>query len=47
MITAAWTWTDIRSFEENALGYQRAQLAGTLVITAALVLGSALFGYLS
>jgi hypothetical protein len=44
MITATWTWTDIRSFEENALGYQRAQQAWTLVITAALVLVVALFG---
>jgi hypothetical protein len=24
MITATWTWTDIRSFEEDAFGYQRA-----------------------
>ena len=44
MITAIWTWTDIRNFEENASGYQRAQLAGTLVIAAALVLLVVLFG---
>jgi hypothetical protein len=27
MITATWTWTDIRNFEENPSGCQRAQLA--------------------
>jgi hypothetical protein len=26
MITATWTWTDIRNFEEDASGYLRAQL---------------------
>ena len=44
MITATWTWTDIRNFEEDASGYQRAQLAWALVIAAALVLVVVLFG---
>jgi hypothetical protein len=44
MITATWTWTDIRNFEENASGYQRAQLAGALALAAALVLVVAVFG---
>ena len=44
MITATWTWTDIRNFEEDALEYQRAQLAWTLILTAALSLAIALLG---
>jgi hypothetical protein len=44
MITATWTWTDIRNFEEDASGYQRAQLAWALVLAAALVLVTALLG---
>jgi hypothetical protein len=44
MITATWTWTDIRNFEEDAFGYQRAQLAWALVFAAALVLVVALLG---
>ena len=44
MITATWTRTDIRNFEEAPLGYQRAQRAGMLVIAAALVLLVVLFG---
>ena len=44
MITAVWTWTDIRDFEENLSGYQRAQLAWMLVLAAALVLVTALLG---
>ena len=44
MITATWTWTDIRNFEEDPSGYQRAQLAWALVLAAALVLGVGLLG---
>jgi hypothetical protein len=44
MITATWTWTDIRNFEEDACGYQRAQLAWALVVAAALLLVITLFG---
>jgi hypothetical protein len=44
MITATWNWTDIRNFEEDASGYQRAQLAWALVLAAALVLLVMLFG---
>jgi hypothetical protein len=44
MITATWTWTDIRNFEENASGCQRAQLAWALALAAALVLVVALLG---
>ena len=44
MITATWTWTDIRNFEEDACGYQRAQWAWALVVAAALVLVITLFG---
>jgi hypothetical protein len=44
MITATWTWTDIRNFEEDASGYQRAQLSWALVLAAALVLVTALLG---
>ena len=44
MITATWTWTDIRNFEESASGYQRAQLAWALVLAAALVLVVAVLG---
>jgi hypothetical protein len=43
MITATWTWTDIRNFEEDASRYQRCQLA-SLVLAAALILVIALFG---
>jgi hypothetical protein len=42
MITA--TWTDIRNFEEDASGCQRAHLAWALALAAALVLTVALFG---
>ena len=38
MITATWTWADIRNFEENPSGSQRAQLAWALVLAAVLVL---------
>ena len=44
MITATWTWTDIRHFEEDALGCQRAQLASALILAAALSLVVALLG---
>ena len=44
MITATWTWRDIRNFEEDASGYQRAQLAWALVVAAALVLAVMFFG---
>jgi hypothetical protein len=44
MITATWTWTDIRNFEEGPSGYQRAQLAWALGLAAALVLVVTLFG---
>ena len=44
MITATWTWTDIRNFEEDASGCQRAQLACALVLAAPLVLVVTLFG---
>jgi hypothetical protein len=44
MVTATWTWTDIRNFEEDASGCQRAQLAWALVIAAALALLIALLG---
>jgi hypothetical protein len=44
MITATWTWTDIRNFEENPSGYQRDQLASALVLVAALVLVIVLLG---
>jgi hypothetical protein len=44
MITATWTWTDIRNFEENPAGYQRAQLTWALALTAALILAVAVFG---
>jgi hypothetical protein len=44
MITATWTWTDTRNFEENPSGYQHAQLAWTLVLAIALVLVVMLFG---
>jgi hypothetical protein len=44
MITAAWTWTDIRNFEANPSGYQRAQLAWALALAAALVLAVTVFG---
>ena len=44
MITAAWTWTDIRNFEENPSSYQRAQLAWMLALAVALVLVTVLLG---
>jgi hypothetical protein len=44
MITATWTWTDIRNFEENPSGYQRRQLAWALVLAAALTLVITLLG---
>ena len=44
MITATWTWTDIRNFEEDPSGYQRGQSAWALVVAAALVLVVTLFG---
>ena len=42
MITA--TWTDIRNFEEDASGCQRAQFVWGLVLAAALVIVVTLFG---
>jgi hypothetical protein len=44
MITATWTWADIRNFEEDASGYQLAQLTRALVLAAALVLVVTLLG---
>jgi hypothetical protein len=44
MITATWIWSDIRNFEEDPSGYQRAQLAWALVLAAALVIVVTLFG---
>jgi hypothetical protein len=44
MMTATWTWADIRNFEENPSGYQRAQLVWTQVLAAALVLVTVLLG---
>jgi hypothetical protein len=44
MMTATWTWADIRNFEENPSGYHRAQLAWMLILAAALVLVTVLFG---
>jgi hypothetical protein len=44
MMTATWTWKDVRNFEEDPSGHQRAQLAWMLVIAAALGLVVALFG---
>jgi hypothetical protein len=44
MITATCTWTDSRNFEEDASGYQRAQLAWSLVLAVTLVLVTALLG---
>jgi hypothetical protein len=44
MITATWTWTEIRNFEEDAFGYQRAQLAWALVLATTLTLVIALLG---
>jgi hypothetical protein len=38
MITAVWTWADIRNFVENTSGYQRTELAWALALAAALVL---------
>ena len=45
MITGTWTWEDIRNFEGNPSGYQRAQLAWMLVLAAALVFVTVLLGY--
>ena len=44
MITVTWTWTDIRNFEEDASGCQRAQFVWGLVLAAALVIVVTLFG---
>jgi hypothetical protein len=44
MITATWTWADIRNFEENPSRCQRAQLAWTFVLAAGLVLVTILLG---
>ena len=44
MITATWTWTDTRNFEEDPSRYQRSQLAWALVLAAALVVLIALVG---
>jgi hypothetical protein len=44
MITATWTWTDIRNFGEDPSGYQRVQLASMFVLAAALTLVIALLG---
>jgi hypothetical protein len=44
MITATWTWKDIRDFEEDPSRYRRSQMAWTLVLAAALILVIALFG---
>jgi hypothetical protein len=34
MMTATWTWTDIRNFEDDASRYQRSQLAWALGLAA-------------
>jgi hypothetical protein len=44
MITATWTWTDIRNFEADPSRYQRSQMAWALVLAAALNLAIVLFG---
>ena len=44
MITATWTWEDIRKFEGNPSGCQRAQLAWMLVLAATLVFVTVLLG---
>jgi hypothetical protein len=44
MITATWTWTDIRDFEEDPSRHQRSQLAWALGLAAALILVIALLG---
>ena len=44
MVTATWTWEDIRKFEGNPSGCQRAQLAWMLVLTAALFFVTVLLG---
>jgi hypothetical protein len=44
MITATWTWRDIRNFEGDASGCQRAQLVCGLVLAATLVIVVTLFG---
>jgi hypothetical protein len=44
MITATWTWTDIRNFEDDASRYQRSQLAWGLGLAVALILVIALIG---
>jgi hypothetical protein len=43
-IIATWTWEDVRKFEGNPSGCQRAQLAWMLVLAAALVLVTVLLG---
>ena len=45
MITATWTWTDIRNFEEDPSGYQRGQSAWALVVAAAYFRGSTRIGH--
>jgi hypothetical protein len=44
MITAVWSWADIRNFEENPSGCQRTQLAWALALAAALLLVVAVLG---
>jgi hypothetical protein len=44
MITATWTWKDIRDFEEDPSRYQRSQMAWALVLAVPLILVIALFG---
>jgi hypothetical protein len=44
MITATWTWTDIRDFEEDPSRCQCSQLAWALVLAGALILLIVLFG---
>ena len=44
MITATWTWKDIRDLEEDPSRYQRSQMAWALVLAAALILVVALLG---
>ena len=44
MITATWTWKDIRDFEEDPSCYRRSQMAWALVLAVPLILVIALFG---
>ena len=44
MITATWTWKDIRDFEEDPSRYRRSQMAWALVLAVPLILVIALFG---